>query len=524
MIRVRQVKVSVTEDVSNVIDFVCRKAGINVSDVLSYSINKRSIDARRKDNVSYIYEVDLMLKKGSKVKYSSDVVSIEQSNYSFSCTGDSLLHSRPIIVGSGPCGLFCAYELALKGFKPIVIERGESMDNRVRTVNKFWSSNKLDVNSNVQFGEGGAGTFSDGKLSTQIKDKNNRIREVLNIFVSCGAPDEIVYDFMPHIGTDKLRDVVCNMRNKIVSLGGEFRYNSCLTDINVIDGKISSIVVNNDSVIPCDVLVLAIGHSARDTFRMLHSRGISMSSKPFAVGLRVMHSQDLISKNQYGSFYKYLRPASYKLTYNSSNGRGVYSFCMCPGGYVVNASSESNRLVVNGMSNHARESGVANSAIIVTVNSSDFGDDVFSGVRFQESLEEAAYRLGGGLIPVQKFGDFCNGVKSSDFSDCCFALKGNYNSALLSSLFSDSVRSSFIEGMNYFGDRINGFNDSSVVLAGVESRTSSPIRIYRDEFLVSNIGGIYPAGEGAGYAGGIVSSAVDGIKVFESIVSKYYRK
>jgi uncharacterized FAD-dependent dehydrogenase len=521
MIRVRQIKISVMcDNISDVVYAACRKACVNVSDVIDYKINRKSIDARHKDSVCFIYEIDLNLKKGCKVKFSNDVVFIDSVNYSFSCTGSVKLSSRPVVVGSGPCGLFCAYELALNGFKPIVLERGESMENRINSVNNFWKTNDLNVNSNVQFGEGGAGTFSDGKLSTQIKDRNNRIDEVLNTFVSFGAPNEILYDYMPHIGTDRLRDVVCNMRNKIISLGGEFRYNSCLTDINVVDGRISSIVVNDDLVIPCDVLVLAIGHSARDTFRMLYSHGISMSSKPFAVGLRVMHSQDLISFNQFGSAYSFLRPASYKLTYNSSNGRGVYSFCMCPGGYVVNASSESGRLVVNGMSNYARESGVANSAIVVTVNSSDFGDDVFSGVRFQEELESRAYELGNGLIPIQKFGDFCEGVESIDFDN--FVLKGGYRSALLSDLFSDSIKSSFIEGMNFFGGKIKGFNDSSVVLAGVESRTSSPIRMYRDDDFVSNIDGIYPAGEGAGYAGGIVSSAVDGIKVFESIVSKFY--
>ena len=522
MIRVRQVKVDVKcDDISNVLDAACFKAGVKRNDVIDFKINKKSIDARHKDCVSFIYEIDFNFRKGCKVKYSNDVVFVDSTRYSFSCTGDLKLSSRPIVVGSGPCGLFCAYELALNGFKPIVLERGEAMENRVLSVNKFWESNKLNINSNVQFGEGGAGTFSDGKLSTQIKDKNNRIDEVLNVFVSFGAPEEILYDYMPHIGTDRLRDVVCNMRNKIISLGGEFMYNSCLTDVNIVDGSVSSIVVNDDFVIPCDVLVLAIGHSARDTFRMLHSRGVSMSSKPFAVGLRVMHSQDLINFNQYGDFYLYLRPASYKLTYNSSNGRGVYSFCMCPGGYVVNASSEENRLVVNGMSNYARESGVANSAIVVTVNSDDFGTDVFDGVKFQENLESLAYKLGDGLIPIQKFNDFCSGVKSTDFNN--FVLRGNYNSALLSDLFSDSIKDSFIEGMNYFGGKIKNFNDSNVVLAGVESRTSSPIRIYRDDNFISNIDGIYPAGEGAGYAGGIVSSAVDGIKVFESIVSKYYK-
>ena len=521
MIRVRQIKVSVKNDnIDKLYSELVRKLKINVNDIVNVKVVKKSIDARHKDNVCFVYEVDVDVKDISRIKFDNDVSMSVSNKYSYSLSGSLSLNNRPIIVGSGPCGLFCAYELAKEGYRPIVIERGEDMDNRVKTVNVFWNNGKFNSNSNVQFGEGGAGTFSDGKLSTQIKDKNNRIGEVLNIFVENGAPKEILYDYMPHIGTDKLRDVVKNMRNKIISMGGEFRYNSCLNDINIEDGKVKSIIVNDD-VIDCEILILAIGHSARDTFRMLHDRGIDMANKPFAVGVRVMHSQDMISYNQFGDFYKYLRPASYKLTYNTSCGRGVYSFCMCPGGYVVNASSEVGRLVVNGMSNHDRESGIANSAIVVTVNESDYGTDLFDGVRFQEKLESSAYRLGNGLIPIQKYGDYVNGVKSSDFGKILPMVKGKYTFSDLNLLFNDDINRSLKEGINYFDSKIKGFNDSDVLLAGVESRTSSPIKIIRNEFFESNISGIYPAGEGCGYAGGIVSAAVDGIKVFESIVSKY---
>ena len=521
MIRVRQIKVSVKNDnIDKLYSELVRKLKINVNDIVNVKVVKKSIDARHKDNVCFVYEVDVDVKDISRIKFDNDVSMTVSNKYSYSLSGSLILNNRPIIVGSGPCGLFCAYELAKEGYRPIVIERGEDMDNRVKTVNDFWNNGKFNSNSNVQFGEGGAGTFSDGKLSTQIKDKNNRIGEVLNIFVENGAPKEILYDYMPHIGTDKLRDVVKNMRNKIISMGGEFRYNSCLNDINIEDGKVKSIIVNDD-VIDCEILILAIGHSARDTFRMLHDRGIDMANKPFAVGVRVMHSQDMISYNQFGDFYKYLRPASYKLTYNTSSGRGVYSFCMCPGGYVVNASSEVGRLVVNGMSNHDRESGIANSAIVVTVNESDYGTDLFDGVRFQEKLESSAYRLGNGLIPIQKYGDYVNGVKSSDFGKILPMVKGKYTFSDLNLLFNDDINRSLKEGINYFDSKIKGFNDSDVLLAGVESRTSSPIKIIRNEFFESNISGIYPAGEGCGYAGGIVSAAVDGIKVFESIVSKY---
>lgn len=521
MIRVRQIKVDVRKDsYDELVSSLVRKLNINNSDIIDVNIVKRSIDARHRDNVYFIYEVNVSLRNESKIKLGGDILKSVNDKYSFEPSGYDYLNNRPIIVGSGPCGLFCAYELALYGYNPLVLERGEDMDSRVKTVLDFWNNNNFKTNSNVQFGEGGAGTFSDGKLSTQIKDKNNRIKEVLDVFIRNGAPIEIGYDFMPHIGTDKLRDVVKNMRNKIISLGGEFRYNSCLTDINVSDNKVVSVVVNESEVIPCDVLVLAIGHSARDTFRMLHSKGIDMCNKPFAVGLRVMHPQDMISYNQYGEFYKYLRPASYKLTYNC-NGRGVYSFCMCPGGYVVNASSEEGRLVVNGMSNHERESGIANSAIVVTVNESDYGDDLFDGVRFQEKLEECAYRIGNGFIPVQRYGDYVNNVKSNNFGKILPMIKGKYTFSNLNLLFDSSINSSIRDAFNYFNTKIKGFNDDDTILAGVESRTSSPIKIIRNDNYESNVFGIYPAGEGAGYAGGIVSAAVDGIKVFESIASKY---
>jgi len=522
VIRVKQVKIDVKNDsIEELHRALVRKLKVNVNDISNLSIVKKSIDARHKDSVCFVYEVDVDVKNVNHVKFDSDVLMSSSNEYSYIPSGSLNLLNRPIIVGSGPCGLFCAYELAKYGYRPIVIERGEDMDSRVNTVNNFWNNGVFNPNSNVQFGEGGAGTFSDGKLSTQIKDKNNRINEVLNTFVLNGAPKEILYDFMPHIGTDKLRDVVKNMRNSIISMGGEFRYNSCLTDISIIDNKVKSIVVNNNEIIDCDVLVLAIGHSARDTFRMLYKNGVVMQNKPFAVGLRVMHSQEMINRNQYGEYYKYLRPASYKLTYNTSSGRGVYSFCMCPGGYVVNASSEDNRLVVNGMSNYSRESSCSNSAIVVTVSENDYGSNLFDGVKFQEKLEAKAYELGNGMIPIQLYGDYVKKIKSTDFGKIVPKFMGKTNFVDLNLLFDDNINSSIKEAMDYFNGRIKGFNDSDVVLAGVESRTSSPIKIFRDEFFQSNVLGLYPTGEGAGYAGGIVSAAVDGIKVFESIATLY---
>jgi len=519
MIRVREIKVDVK--VNNLLETLLKKLRIKEEDLLSYNINKRSIDARRKDQVYYIYEVDITLKNENKVRLDNNIFKIEKEEYKFIPSGIEKLNNKIIVVGSGPCGLFAAYELSKYGYPVIVLERGEDVDSRIKTVEKLWEKGELNKNSNVQFGEGGAGTFSDGKLSTGIKDKQNRIKEVLNIFVKNGAPEEILYDYMPHIGTNKLVDVVKNMRNKIISMGGEFRYNSCLTDININNGKLESIVINNNETLETNILILAIGHSARDTFRMLNNRKIDMINKPFAVGLRIMHPQSLIDKNQYGDYHKYLKPASYKLVYNDSNGRGVYSFCMCPGGYVVNASSEENRLVVNGMSNYERESGVANSAIVVTVNNKDYGDNLFDGVRFQEELESKAFNLGKGNIPIQKLGDYIKNIETKELGKFKPQLKGNYTFSNLNNLFSNEINIVIKNSISYFDNKIKGFKSEDAIFAGVESRTSSPIRIVRDEYFESNIKGIYPAGEGAGYAGGITSAAVDGIKIFEAIATKY---
>lgn len=515
MIKVRQVRVSIFNDSEFVLKKkVSKKLNIGVSDIKDIKINRKAIDARDKNNIFYVYEVlvsvlneDIVFNRCS----SSDVVRANCEEYRYKLRFDSDV--KPVIVGSGPAGLFCAYMLAEAGYKPLIIERGEKIEDRVKTVERFWKDNVLCSNSNVQFGEGGAGTFSDGKLNTLVKDKAFRMKKVFEIFVSCGAPKEIMYVHNPHIGTDILRDVVINMRNKIISMGGVFRYNTCLSDIEVVDGKVNSVVLNNKEKVLCNTLVLAIGHSARDTFRMLYDKGFNMVSKPFAVGLRIVHRQDMIDKNQYGSSYRMLGPASYKLTYTSRSGRGVYSFCMCPGGYVVNASSEHNRLVVNGMSNYNRDSGYANSAIIVSVDKNDFGSNPLDGMFFQESLEERAYNIGNGFVPVQKYFDFKNN-KLSDVSSLDF-IKGRYVFSDMSDLFPKFVCDSLIEGIDYFNNKIPGFNEAYVV--GAETRSSSPVRIIRDDNLMSNIEGVYPCGEGAGYAGGITTSAMDGIRVAEVI-------
>ena len=526
MLRVRQVKVDVLSDSKeNILKKVADKLKISVNDIDGFSIMKQSVDARNKNEIFYVYEVNVATKKENEIlkkNKGNDILVAPDLAYKFNKTGTEKMSFQPVIVGSGPAGLFCAYILAENGYKPIVIERGEPIERRLKTVEEFWEKGKLNKNSNVQFGEGGAGTFSDGKLNTLVKDKENRCRKVLETFVKFGADEKILYDQKPHIGTDLLSDVIKNMRNDIINKGGTFYYDSCLTDINVKGNQICSIVINNEKTIPCDVVVLAIGHSARDTFEMLYNHNIKMSPKPFAVGLRVQHQQDMISFSQYGKKYKdLLPPASYKLSYQSSNGRGVYSFCMCPGGYVVNASSEENRLAINGMSYNKRDSENANSAIIVTVTPDDFGNGALDGVRFQRELEEKAYNMGNGKIPVQLLGDFVDGKKSEEFGEIKPLFKGGYQFADINEILPEEIRFSLKEAFSDFGKRIKGFDRNDAILSAVESRTSSPVRIERDDRGESSVLGLYPCGEGAGYAGGITSAAMDGIKIAEKIGATY---
>ena len=370
MIRIRQIKVNL--DSNNLKDKILSRLKIKNDELIDFKINKRSIDARLKPKLYYIYEVDVTLKNEDiilKNNKDKDILKTPIDNYNFEPNNKNT-KKNIVVVGMGPAGLFTSYMLLKYGYKVIIIERGEKVEDRVKTVEKLFSTGILNTESNVQFGEGGAGTFSDGKLNTLIKDKEGRIKLVLETFVKFGAPKEILYDSKPHIGTDILRDVIINMRNEIIKMGGIINYNTKLTDVVLKDNKVCSIVVDDKDEIKCDTLVLALGHSARDTFKMLYKRGIIMESKPFAVGIRIMHNQSMINKSQYG---KDDLTASYKLTYKSSNNRGVYTFCMCPGGYVVNASSKDNMLAINGMSNYKRDSGIANSAVIVTVNNKDYG-------------------------------------------------------------------------------------------------------------------------------------------------------
>ena len=523
MYRIRQIKLLVEKDnESSLLKKISKKLDIDINDIDSYKVVKKSIDARNKNEIFFVYEVDIETKR--HIKLNNDVIITPNEDYIFPKSGNLKLDNRPIIVGSGPAGLFCGYLLSKYGYNPIIIERGEQVEDRLRTVEEFFETNKLNTNSNIQFGEGGAGTFSDGKLNTLVKNDNNRMKYVYEKFVEFGAKKDILYSYMPHIGTDILVKVVKNMREEIIKLGGEFRFNSCLTNINIENNKIKSIEINNDEIINTDILVLAIGHSSRDTFKMLYNNGLNMEAKPFAVGLRIIHNQEMINNNQYGEKYKdMLDPATYKLTHKCSDGRGVYSFCMCPGGYVVNASSEENKLCINGMSYSKRDSNTSNSAIVVTIFPRDFNvnNNPLDGISFQRALEKRAYMVGNGNIPVQLLIDYRIRNVSTAFKSVVPNIKGNYSFADLNEVLPESLNDSIKEALIAFDKKIKGFAANDVVLAGVEARTSSPVRIIRDDSFNSNILGIYPCGEGAGYAGGITSAAMDGMKVAEAIRKIY---
>ena len=524
MIRVRQVKVPILENSDeSLLSKISLKIHVPVLDILSFQILQKSIDARDKKSIFYVYEVALEVVDESKIlkKNYHDVLPYDFSEYSFVVSGKEEIQNRIVIVGSGPAGLFCAYLLAEAGYAPLVLERGECIEERVETVSQFFESGILNENSNISFGEGGAGTFSDGKLNTMVKDKMHRGRKVFEIFVENGAPEEILYLSKPHIGTDLLRNVIVNMRRKILSMGGEIRFCSQVTDILFHHDKVCGVVVNQKEEIPCDVLVLAIGHSARDTMKMLYEKKLRMSAKNFAVGVRVCHPQEMINHSQYGEMSKYLPPASYKLTYQTKSGRGVYSFCMCPGGFVINASSEKEHLVVNGMSNHKRDETTGNSALVVTVSKEDFGNDIFAGMEFQKDLEKKAYEACNGKIPVQLFGDFQKGIGSTSLGEVTPNTKGDWDFSNMWDILPSFICESLLEAMPDFGRKIKGFDRSDALFLGVETRTSSPIFIERGVDGVSNLLGIYPCGEGAGYAGGITTAAMDGIKIAEAIGNKY---
>lgn len=528
MIRINQIKLPYNHSSEDLLKVIGKQLKLKDSALknIQYKIVKRSIDSRKKPNIFYVYAVDVNLIDESNIikkVNNKNIMLINDKKYSFPTEKNFSNVPSPVIVGMGPAGLFCGLCLAKAGLNPIIIERGECVEKRVETVEVFWRDNKLNTSSNVQFGEGGAGTFSDGKLNTMVKDTTGRIRYCLEQFVKFGANEDILYVNKPHIGTDVLCEVVKNIRNEIIHLGGKVMFNTQLTDIFVENSSIKGIEVNYNQRIDCSTLVLALGHSARDTFSVLKKRQVEMKAKSFAVGVRIEHSQKVINKYSYGienlELHEGLPVADYKVTHQCSNGRGVYSFCMCPGGYVVNASSEEGHLAINGMSYSGRDSNNANSAMIVTVNPEDFkSDDVLCGMEFQRELEKKAYSEGNGVIPIQTYKDYKNNVCSSKLGEIIPCIKGQYAFGNINNIFPDFINDAIKEGIEAFENQIEGFSNGDAVISGVESRTSSPVRILRDdETFESNIKGLYPCGEGAGYAGGITSACVDGIKVAEKI-------
>lgn len=527
-IRINNIALDIEEDIALLKKKTAKKLRIKEADIKIFRILRESIDARKKNTIKFNYSVEVECDGESRVvaRANNKDVKIEEVKYDSEFNfGSEKLHHRPVVVGMGPAGMFAALLMAEKGYRPIVIERGEKVEERSETVEKFWKSGKLNLESNVQFGEGGAGTFSDGKLTTRIKD--SRCDFVLEEFVKAGAPDEILYKGKPHIGTDILKVVVKNIREKIIELGGEVRFNSKLEDLKIKDNKLYGIVVNGEEV-PCEALVLALGHSSRDTYEMLYKRGAFMSPKPFAIGVRIEHSQQLINENQYGKFanHERLKAADYKLTYTSpKTNRGVYSFCMCPGGDVVAAASEDGRLVTNGMSYYSRDKENANAAIVVTVGEKDFiGDTPLKGMEFQRYYESLAYKLGGGNYhaPVQLVGDFLEDKVSKKLGNVKPSYKPGYVFADLRECLPNGVVDTLKDGLIEFDKKIKGFAQKDAVLTGIETRTSAPVKIERNEKLQSiSLEGLYPSGEGAGFAGGIISAAVDGLKSAESIMKEY---
>jgi hypothetical protein len=528
MIRISNIYLPPNYNNDQLLKKVVKELGCNKNQIKDIQLFKRSIDARKKSDVHFLATVDVTLENEKDVLSHSKSKKVTVSKvYNYNqpiCKNNS---TSTVVVGAGPAGLFAALILAKSGMNVTLIERGKDVDSRTIDVNTFWNTGKLNTNSNVQFGEGGAGAFSDGKLTTGTKDV--RVRKIFEEFVKYGAPSDILYNAKPHIGTDKLKPTIKALREDIINYGGKVLFETTLKNINLKNNALHSITVDSKGKnleVFCDNLVLAIGHSARDTFRMIKNNNFLIEAKPFAVGARIEHLRENIDKSQYGDFYncKKLGAAAYKLNTHLKNGRGVYTFCMCPGGVVVAAQSEENTVVTNGMSYYARDNVNSNSALLVGVNPNDFDNDVLSGMYFQEEIEKRAFIAGGSdySAPVQKVGDFLNSKVSSNFGSVKPSYKPNTKFTNLDNILPDFITDSMRQGIVDMDRRLQGFANKDALLTGVESRSSSPIRILRNKEDMMAVGkeGIYPCGEGAGYAGGIVSAAVDGIKCAEKIIEK----
>ncbi len=527
MIRINNVKIPLDCDDKTLKAAAAKELHTDSSAIKTVSLFRRSVDARKKDNIFFLCSLDVEI-TGSEdkiIKKAKNASKVKPYSYSVPKWQGG---ASPVVVGFGPAGMFAALVLAQSGAKPIVLERGRDVDSRTADVDSFWKGGAINTESNVQFGEGGAGTFSDGKLNTGTKDI--RQRKVLEEFVFHGAPDEILYNAKPHIGTDKLKTTVKNLREDIIALGGTVMFETKLTGFEAKDGKISAVFAEKHGKkerIDTDSVILAIGHSARDTFEMLYDKKLPMEAKPFSVGARIEHLREKIDRAQYGRFagHKNLGAAPYKMNVTSTDGRGVYTFCMCPGGKVVNASSEEGKLVTNGMSEFARNDRNSNAALLVGVSPKDFAGDIpLAGMYYQRDLEEKAFLLGGGdfTAPVQRVEDFINDKASSRLGEVTPSISPGYSFQNLNRILPDYVSLGMKQAIIEMGKKLKGFDDGDALLTGVETRSSSPVRILRNNDTLQSVAvqGLYPCGEGAGYAGGIISAAVDGIKCAEKIIEK----
>lgn len=528
MLRLTDLKLPLTHAPSDLQLAILTRLGISAEALLGYTIARRGYDARKRSAIVFVYSLDVeVVDEAQLLQRFSDARDIKptpDTTYRFVAHAPADLTTRPVIIGTGPCGFMAGLLLAQMGFKPLILERGQEVRQRTKDTWALWREHKLNPESNVQFGEGGAGTFSDGKLHTQIKDPRHLGVKVLQEFVNAGAPEEILYISKPHVGTFRLVSMVEKIRQQIISLGGEFRFDSRVSDLKITDGQIRAVQLASGEWIESDHVIVAIGHSARDTFQMLYERGVSIEAKPFSIGLRIEHPQSLINQGRYGTpvGLPQLDAADYKLVHHCNNGRSVYSFCMCPGGTVVAATSEEGCVVTNGMSQYSRKERNANSGIVVGITPADFPTEhPLAGIELQRTLEKRAFILGGSNYnaPGQRVGDFLKGRASSALGSVQPSYTPGVELTDLSTLLPDYAIAAIREALPAFERQIKGFSMDDALLTGVETRTSSPVRIQRkrDDYQSINTQGLYPAGEGAGYAGGILSAAIDGIEVAEAV-------